>query len=136
MSTGGEVQVTQNGGFDAFESLDGQTVYFSRFDRAGIWSKPARGGTESVVVARRPQIGFWGNWAVTERGIYFLDFEAEPKPSIDFYSFATRRISNVLGLEKKPVRLQASMSATADGKTLYYTQYDRESMIKMMELSR
>ena len=137
LSTGGEVQVTQNGGFDAFESLDGQTVYFSRFDRAGIWSKPARGGTESVVVARRPQIGFWGNWAVTERGIYFLDFEAEPKPSIDFYSFATRRISNVLALEKKPVRLQVrSMSATADGKTLYYTQYDRESMIKMMELSR
>ena len=70
-----------------------------------------------MVIAKRPQIGFWGNWAVTERGIYFLDFEAEPKPSIDFYSFATRRISPVLALEKKPVRLQASLSATADGKT-------------------
>jgi Tol biopolymer transport system component/DNA-binding winged helix-turn-helix (wHTH) protein len=136
LDTGGEVQVTQNGGFDAFESLDGQTVYFSKFDRAGIWSKPARGGSESVVVAKRPQIGFWGNWAVTERGIYFLDFEAEPKPSIDFYSFATRRVSSVLALEKKPVRLQASLSATADGKTLYYTQYDRESVIKMMEISQ
>ena len=136
LDTGDEVQVTQNGGFDAFESLDGQTVYFSKFDRAGIWSKPARGSTESVVVAKRPQIGFWGNWAVTERGIYFLDFEAEPKPSIDFYSFATRRISPVLALEKKPVRLQASLSATADGKTLYYTQYDRESVIKMMEISQ
>jgi hypothetical protein len=135
LETGDEVQLTKNGGFDASESLDGQTVYFSKFDRAGIWSMPVKGGSESVVVAKRPQIGFWGYWAVTEAGIYFLDFEAEPRPSIDFYSFVTRRISPVLALEKKPARLQASLSTTADGKTLYYTQNDREGVIKMMEIS-
>jgi dipeptidyl aminopeptidase/acylaminoacyl peptidase len=135
LDTGEEVQMTQNGGFDGFESLDGQTLYFSKFDRPGIWSMPAKGGTESVVVAKRPQIGFWGYWALTESGIYFLDFEAEPRPSIDFYSFLTRRISPVLAIEKKPARLQASLGATADGKTLYYTQNDRESVIKMIEIS-
>ena len=127
--------MTKNGGFDGFESLDGRTLYFSRFDRPGIWSMPVKGGSESAVVAKRPQIGFWGYWAVTQAGIYFLDFEAEPRPSIDFYSFVTRRISRVVALEKKPARLQASLSVTPDGKTLYYTQNDRESVIKMMDIS-
>ncbi len=135
LETGDEVQMTKNGGFDGFESLDGRTLYFSRFDRPGIWSMPVKGGSESVVVAKRPQIGFWGYWAVTQAGIYFLDFEAEPRPSIDFYSFVTRRISRVVALEKKPARLQASLSVTPDGKTLYYTQNDRESVIKMMDIS-
>jgi dipeptidyl aminopeptidase/acylaminoacyl peptidase len=134
LESGAETQVTQNGGFDAFESLDAHTLYFSKFDRAGIWSTPVGGGTESLVVADKPQVGFWGHWAVTEAGIYFLDFEAEPRPTIEFYRFADRRISSVLTLEKQPARLQPSLSATLDGKTVYYTQYDRESVIKMMEI--
>ena len=128
--------MTQGGGFDSFESMDGETIYFSRFDRGGIWSVPAKGGSESVVVADRPQLGFWRHWAVCKSGIYFLDFEAEPRPGIEFYAFASRRTSHVLTFEKQPVRLEPSLSATADGKTLYFSQYDRESVIKMMEISQ
>ena len=133
---GEEVQVTTRGGFDPFESQDGRTVYFSKFDEAGIWSIPASGGTESLVVADKPQVGYWGHWAVTKTGLYLLNLEAEPGPSIEFYDFATRRISTVLTLEKRPLRLYPSLSATADGKTIYYTQYDRQSVIKMMEMPR
>jgi hypothetical protein len=82
-----------------------------------------------------PSLG-WGHWAVCKSGIYFLDYEAEPRPSIEFYSFLTRRISPVLTFEKQPARLQPSLSARADGKTVYYTQYDREGVIKMIEVSR
>jgi Tol biopolymer transport system component len=96
LDSGAEMQLTLNGGFDAFESYDGQTIYFSKFDRAGIWSVPAGGGVERLMVVDRPQLGFWGHWAVSEAGIYFLDFEAEPRPTIEFYRFATRRISPVL----------------------------------------
>ena len=64
--------------FDAFESPDAHVLYFSKFDRAGIWSMPVGAGTESLVVGDRPQVGFWGHWAVIEAGIYFLDFKAEP----------------------------------------------------------
>jgi hypothetical protein len=92
-------------------------------------------GAETLVVHDRPQVGFWGHHAVTAAGLYVLDSDADPHPTIDFYNFATGKISPVLTLDERPVRLQPSLSATADGKTLYFTQYDRQSVIKMMEFA-
>jgi len=134
LDDGAESQLTKLGGFDPLESYDGRTIYFSKFDQAGIWSLPESGGTESLVVADKPQVGYWGHWAVTKSGLYLLDREVDPKPRIEFYNFATRRISPVLTFEKRPARLQPSLSATADGKTIYYTQGDWQSVIKMMEI--
>ena len=136
MGSGAESQLTTHGGFDPFQSNDGQTIYFSRFDQPGIWSIPASGGGESLVIPDKPQLGYWGHWAVTQSGLYLLDKDAEPKAAIEFYDFATRRISPVLTLELRPARQQPSLSATSDGKTIYYTQYDPQSVIKMMEFSR
>jgi Tol biopolymer transport system component/DNA-binding winged helix-turn-helix (wHTH) protein len=136
LESGAELQMTKHGGFDAFESYDGQTLYFSKFDQAGIWSMPAKGGPESLVVADKPQVGYWGHWAVTQDGLYLLDTDAEPRPTIEFYRFATRRITPVFTLEMQPARQQPSLSATADGRAIYYTQYDRQSVIKLMEFSR
>jgi hypothetical protein len=114
----------------------GRAVYYSRFDHAGIWSTSFDHGTESLIIEGKPQVGFWGYWTVTRAGIYFLDSEADPRPTIRFYNFATRLTSPVLTLEKRPARLQPSLSATADGKTVYYAQYDRQSVLKMIEFSR
>jgi Tol biopolymer transport system component len=133
---GKELQLTERGGFDPFESSDGQTVYFSRFDQAGIWSLPAKGGAESLVVADKPQLGYWGHWAVTSAGLYVLDTDAEPRATIEFYDFARRLTSAVLTLDMLPARQQPSLSATMDGKTVFYTQYDPQSVIKMMEFSQ
>ena len=131
-----EEQLTQHGGFDPMESFDGQTVYFSKFNEAGIWSMASRGGTESLVVADKPQASYWGYWAVTKAGLYFLDVEAEPKSAIEFYDFATRRISPVLTVDKQLGRGQPSFSASMDGKTIYFAQMDQQSAIKMIELAR
>jgi Tol biopolymer transport system component/DNA-binding winged helix-turn-helix (wHTH) protein len=99
---GSEKQVTDRGGFSPFESYDGRTIYFTKFDKSGIWSMPASGGNESPVVTGKPQVSYWGHCAVTESGLYLLDADAEPRPTIEFYSFATRRITPVLSLEKNP----------------------------------
>ena len=135
LESGAETQLTEHGGFDPIESYDGNTVYFSRFDRAGIWSTQASGGSESPVVAEKPQFGYWGYWAISEPGLYFLDLAAEPRPAIEFYNFATRRTSPVLTLEQRPEREEPSLSATMDGRTLYYAQHDRQNVIKMMEIT-
>lgn len=135
LDTGANVQLTHQGGFDPVESYDGKTVYYSRFYEAGLWKIPATGGTETLVVPGRPQVGFWGHYAVTTAGLYFLDSDAEPHPTIEFYSFADGKISPVLTLDERPARLLPSLSATADGKTIYFTQYDRQSVIKMMEFA-
>lgn len=134
LESGVELQLTKHGGFDPFESYDGRTIYFSKLDQAGIWSIPADGGTESLVVVDKPQVGYWGYWAITKAGLYLLNADADPRPRIEFYNFATRRTSPVHTLEKRPRRMQPSLSATADGRTVYYTQFDRQSVIKMMEI--
>ena len=45
----------------------------------------------------------------------------------------TLLISSVFSFNERPARLQPSLSATTDGKTLYFAQYDRQSVIKMMQ---
>jgi Tol biopolymer transport system component len=136
LENGAEVQLTRHGGFDPVESYDGQTTYFSKVDEAGIWRMPASGGTESLVVAGKPQAGYFGYWAITQTGLYLLNTEAEPGPRIEFYNFATHRTSPVFTLERKPTPMEPSLGATADGKTIYYTQFDSQSVIKMMEILR
>jgi hypothetical protein len=128
-----ERRLTEHGGFDPLESYDGRTIYYSKFDEPGIWSMPASGGSESPVVTGKPQVSYWGHWAVTESGLYLLDVNAEPRPTIEFYSFATRRITPVLSLEEKPSDWQPSLSASRDGRTIFYSQYDPQSVIKMVE---
>jgi Tol biopolymer transport system component/DNA-binding winged helix-turn-helix (wHTH) protein len=135
LENGAEAQLTRHGGFDSFESYDGQTVYFSKYYQAGLWSLSANGGTESLVVEGKPQVGYWGHWAITKTGLYLLNVDTEPRPSIEFYDFASRHITHVLSFDKQPDLLEPSLSATADGKTVYYAQYDQQSVIKMMELS-
>jgi Tol biopolymer transport system component/DNA-binding winged helix-turn-helix (wHTH) protein len=130
---GSERQLTQHGGFSPFESYDGQTIYYSKFDESGIWSMPASGGSESPVVTGKPQVSYWGHWAVTEGGLYLLDADAEPRPAIEFYTFATHHITRVLSLEQKPSDWQPSLSASRDGRTVFYTQFDPQSAIKMVE---
>jgi Tol biopolymer transport system component/DNA-binding winged helix-turn-helix (wHTH) protein len=133
LENGSEIQLTEHGGFAPFESYDGQTIYYSKFDEPGIWSMPASGGSESPVVTGKPQVSYFGHWAVTESGLYLLDADAAPRPAIEFYSFATRRITPVLSLENRPNDWQPSLSASRDGRTIFYTQSDPQSIIKMAE---
>jgi Tol biopolymer transport system component/DNA-binding winged helix-turn-helix (wHTH) protein len=135
LESGKELQVTTHGGFNAFESFDGRTLYFSKFDEAGIWSMPSQGGEESIVVEGKPQTLYWGQWALTRAGIYYMNVEAEPRARIDFYDFATRRAHPVLALDKLPIWAAPSLSATADGTTIYYAQHDFQSVAKMMEFA-
>lgn len=135
LATGAESPLTQRGGFNPFESLDGKSIYFTRMDRPGIWSVPAHGGAEASVLHDKPQLGYWGDWALTRTGIYLLNTEADPTPSIEFYDFTTHTTKPVLALKEQPARQQPGLSATPDGRTLYYTQYDRQSAIKLINFS-
>jgi len=135
LDTGTDVQLTSQGGFDPIELIDGKTIYYTRFYEAGLWKIPVDGGPETLVIPGRPQVGFWGHFAVSRTGLYFLDADAQPRPTINFYNLATQRISPVLTLDEHPNRLQPSLSVTEDGKSLFFTQYDRQSVIKMMEFT-
>ena len=134
LSTGQETQVTRHGGFAAFESYDAKTLYYSRFEGGGIWSMPTGGGEEQQITAALHR-GYWGHFAVTDSGIYFVDSDAEPGPAVMYYNFQTRRLTPVLTLKQNPVPWEAAnLAASRDGRLVFYVQAEfRNSTIAMAE---
>lgn len=122
--------MTQHGGFAAFESYDAKTLYYSRFDGGGIWSVPVGGGDEHQVTDALHR-GYWGNFAVTDTGIYLVDSEAMPKPTIMFFNFQTKSLTPVHQLEEDPVSSSANLAASRDGRTVWFAQGVWHSSITM-----
>ncbi|MCU1250992.1 MAG: transcriptional regulatory protein-like protein [Edaphobacter sp.] len=132
LATGRETQVTRNGGLAAFESYDAKTLYYSKFEGGGIWSMPVGGGAEEHITDALHR-GYWGHFAVTEAGIYLLDVDATPRPTIMYYSFEKRQLRPVLQLEEHPCPWMANLSASRDGRTLLFGQWIPQSSIVMAE---
>ena len=132
LATGREAQVTQHGGFAAFESYDAKTLYYSRFECGGLWSTPVSGGEEQQVTDAL-HLGYWGHFAVTDAGIYLLNSDAAPKPTIMFYNLQTKLLTPVLQLEENPLPWTANLAASRDGRTVLFAQGVRHSSITMVE---
>jgi Tol biopolymer transport system component len=125
-------QITQHGGFTAFESYDGKTLYHTKREEEGIWSIPMSGGAETRVTAA-PRRGFWGHWAVCETGLYLLDNDILPRPTIEFYNFKTRKLTLVIRLEESAQAGNPSLDASRDGRIVLYVQYQAQSALAMVE---
>jgi Tol biopolymer transport system component len=134
-AAGGQaVQITKRGGFAAFESQDGKSLYYAKGIRTdGLWTVAVNGGEEAPVLDF-PKASFWGYWALVETGIYFVDTEVRPQPALQFLSFAERRVVHVATLDRKPVPFVSGIAVSPDGKRILYTQEDhRSSDIMLVE---
>jgi Tol biopolymer transport system component/DNA-binding winged helix-turn-helix (wHTH) protein len=128
---GQAVQVTKLGGFLGRESVDGKFVYYVK-DRGipGIWRVPVESG-EEVLVLTHHNAGLGRAWTVVKEGIYFATAEDPAKPLIEFYSFATRKVTKVASLAKP---FSSGLSVSRDGRWLIYAQVDQSgSDIMLME---
>jgi dipeptidyl aminopeptidase/acylaminoacyl peptidase len=132
VSTGRETQVTRQGGFAAFESYDAKGVYYSRFEGGGLWRATVEGGKEEHI-ANIPHLGYWGHFAVSENGLYVLDSDSKPGPTIMYYDFQTHRFNPVLTLKQDPVAWTANLAVSRDGRTLIFAQGEAKSSITMVE---
>jgi Tol biopolymer transport system component/DNA-binding winged helix-turn-helix (wHTH) protein len=132
LASGKERQITQQGGYAAFESYDGKTVYYSKYQGGGIWTVPTAGGPEGQITTALHH-GYWGYFAVTDSGIYFLDADTKPAPTILFYDFHSRHTAPVLTLKENPIPWFAGLAASRDGLTLFFVQYKLTSSITMAE---
>lgn len=128
---GKAVQVTRQGGREAFESSDGNFVYYTKgFGIAGIWKVPVAGGKEMLVLDEALQ----GFWALLDSGIYFVNPKAAPFPTIDFFNFATGRIKQVAVIEKELQLVAPSLAVSPDGRWLLHAKVDSfESDIVLVE---
>jgi Tol biopolymer transport system component len=132
IGSGEETQMTQHGGYAAFESHDGKRLFYSKFNAAGIWTMPTSGGPEEKITDGLHH-GYWGHFAVVESGLYFLDADANQGPTILFYDFRSRRATPVLTLNKVPLPWSASLAASLDGRTIYFVQHKLTSSIALAE---
>ncbi len=121
---GNPVQVTRQGGFAAFESTDGQTLYYAKGrDVAGLWMAPVSGGEERPVIPDFAA-GFWGYWAVVARGVYYLDPLPTGRTALKFYSFERHASETIAGIPTEPPFGDSGFSVSPDGRGLLYTQVD------------
>jgi Tol biopolymer transport system component len=127
LAEGGQaVQVTKHGGVAAVESSDGKFIYYAKFSGPGIWKMPVDGGEESLVFDQL-EPGFWGNWALTDQGIYFVNLDAKRNPTIKFFDFATGRIKQVAAPERMPVWGLVGLAVSPDGRWILYAQVDQDT---------
>lgn len=103
-------RVTRGGGYRAFEAADGQHLYYSRFQRAGIWKVPVTGGTETLVAELAHMQ--WSNWVLTARGIYYISDHPGEGPALASHVFngASTRLRL---LERLPEPLSLDVSPDA-----------------------
>ncbi len=100
------VQLTHAGGFAGWESFDGKTVYYSKWDQPGIFSMPLTGGSETLVTLElMPKL--WGSWALVDDGLYLIrpaqnTDTKELYPVISFLNFATGQMKDVVTPKEAP----------------------------------
>ena len=129
---GDPIQLTKNHGFSAFESPDGNLIYYTKEDPDGIWQIPVSGGDEKRILNVR--LASWGDWAVLDNGIYFINREgANLASTIRFYSFGTRKLSTVARLDKAMPPEEADFDVSPDGNSILYGQVNKSVDIMMVE---
>jgi Tol biopolymer transport system component/DNA-binding winged helix-turn-helix (wHTH) protein len=120
---GAAVQVMNTkGGLEAFESADGQSIYYVKVQESGIWTVPLGGGEAKRVLDQ----GVIGGWTLTNDGICFFNVNELDGPDLHFFNFAARKPS-LLRKFSKDTRIDhfdTAVSASADGRWIIYTQLD------------
>ncbi|MEM1041420.1 MAG: winged helix-turn-helix domain-containing protein [Bacteroidota bacterium] len=123
-------RVTYNGGYNAFQAPDGEQLYYAKKGEPGLWRHGFTDEQETLVLGALEPFD-WGNWAVTDDGIYFIRRE-DDGPTIRFYSFLSGWSTRVATLDDVPE--QPSLAVSPDGRVLLYTHVDRnESDILLVE---
>lgn len=123
---GKPVQVTQNGGFSAKESPDGKFLYYTKPNLRGIWKMPTAGGAETLVL-KEMEPSLHGYWEVFNDGIYYVSVRAEKKPTIEFYSFATRRSTPIVAMSNQPDPWFGGMTVSPDRTRIVFSQRQYQS---------
>jgi serine/threonine protein kinase len=115
MAGGQAQQITEDGGFLAFESVDGRTLFYTKAAGPSLFARSSDGGPERKVLD-----SLYENFTPVEDGIYYI---GQPGPDrkypIQFYEFATGA-SCLLTRVEGP--LDWGLSVSPDRKTILYSK--------------
>ena len=120
---GAAVQVTRGGG-PAFESADGEYLYYLRYsasDPSPLFRMPVRGGSESQIV---PRVAWFGDFCVTAKAIYFLPDHR----TIQRLDLSSGKVTTLATLERDGY----SPTVSPDEAFMVWSQIDRTSAELML----
>jgi len=126
-ATGGApTQLTRHGGYEAFESPDGNDVYYAKqLGTPGIWKVPVRGGDEIQVLNRGRQLC----WGLTNHGIALLDNLAKPRAKVEFFRFESAgAVASTVELSadvRLAPRRNPYFTVSRDGRWIMFPVYDQ-----------
>jgi hypothetical protein len=147
---GDAIQLTTDGGHESFESPDGKLLYYEDYGVKGLRSIPVEnysGPREGSLVLDLVRPGYW---AVTQKGIYFVEFDDKHAPShsllgifyvtrggslsqqIKLYDFRTHKVTQIGTIEKEVPRVDCGFSVSWDGRFIAWSQVDQEESDLMM----
>ena len=135
---GGEaVQVTQDGGRLALESMDGRYLYYTKggtlaSDSASLWRTSGPGGEERQIL---DGLAGFNSFEVAEEGIYFLLLRTADNAggSIEFFHFASGKSQQIAAIDR-PFGGGISVLLGPRGRVIeiLYTQVDHEGSDLML----
>jgi len=132
---GPAMPVTVGEGYAPQLSGDGAYVYYARSDGPGIWRVPTGGGEETLVLETLAP-GDWGNWSLSDRGLYFVRRTATDV-FLAFYDFEARTTQDLRAFEQPPPRFQKGLSLSPDGRWLLHARLDQtQSDLMLVESFR
>ena len=129
---GQAAQVTEQGGFEGFESIDGKLFYYAKGRSVpGIWQKPVTGGAETPLLDHH-KAGYWRFWAVTQKGIYFATANEPARPVIEFFNFTNRKVTTIATLYKPLSPSDPGLTISPNGRSLLFGQMDQSGSDLML----
>ncbi|MDQ2840190.1 MAG: protein kinase [Acidobacteriota bacterium] len=119
-------QITRGGASEPFASPDGKLVYFTKGSWGAICTVPVEGGPETPVSELESFNRIFRSWGVVKQGIYFMSRQDSPDQTIRFFSFATRRVTSLVTLDKEPIWDYPDVALSPDGRRLLFACLDQE----------
>jgi len=109
-------QLTAAGGLAAIESRGGDSLYFVRPDRRGLWLRGREPGGDDTLVSAEFAPEDFRNWDVGAEAIWFVTRPAEGPPRLARYSLLDGRL--YLGAALPGLMPDSGLTLAADGRSL------------------
>jgi len=116
VSGGPSTQITDNGGFMAFESGDGKTLYYNKTRHRGVtpvYARPLPSGAERLVLDSAVNDTF----AVVENGLYFFARGQDRTYALEFLDLASGKTRTLTTIEATPAW---RLAVSPDQKTILF----------------